>query len=185
MPGRSNAFAISEKLGLKKEIIDKAATHLTSDSIAFEEILSQIEKKPPRLRNASATRPWRTAPPQRRCSQRAAEAAGKCRRIERELEQVRARPADRRGRKGAGAGGARRAGRPCPGKRQADFKERLQGFRQGARRTLRELEDELDPVRETQTEYELPRPLRVGDTVEVVGITRAGVVASLPGATGN
>ena len=44
IPGKSNAFAISEKLGLKKEIIDKAATHLTSDSIAFEEILSQIEK---------------------------------------------------------------------------------------------------------------------------------------------
>ena len=69
-------------------------------------------------------------------------------------------------------------------KERADFKERLQGFKQRTRRTLRELEDELDPVHEAQTEYELPRPLRIGDTVEVVGTTRAGVVASLPGRDG-
>ena len=185
MPGRSNAFAISEKLGLKKEIIDKAATHLTSDSIAFEEILSQIEKnRRASERERDAAMADRAAAEEMLHSAQQKQREMQAR-IERELEQVKGQ--GRRIVEGAKAqvqevlAGLDALVRE---KERADFKERLQGFRQGARRTLRELEDELDPVRETQTEYELPRPLRVGDTVEVVGITRAGVVASLPGRDG-
>lgn len=43
IPGKSNAFAISEKIGLKKEIIEKAKTHLTDDNIKFEDVLTEIE----------------------------------------------------------------------------------------------------------------------------------------------
>ncbi|MBR3888094.1 MAG: endonuclease MutS2 [Clostridia bacterium] len=43
VPGRSNAFAISKKLGLSEEILDKANTFLSSESIKFEEILSKME----------------------------------------------------------------------------------------------------------------------------------------------
>ncbi len=43
LPGRSNAFAISKKLGLSEEILEKANTFLTNESIKFEEILSKME----------------------------------------------------------------------------------------------------------------------------------------------
>ncbi len=43
VPGRSNAFAISKKLGLSEKILDKANTFLSSESIKFEEILSKME----------------------------------------------------------------------------------------------------------------------------------------------
>ena len=42
IPGKSNAFAISEKLGLKKEIIDNAQNLLDKKDIDFEELLKTI-----------------------------------------------------------------------------------------------------------------------------------------------
>lgn len=42
IPGKSNAFEISKKLGLSSEIIDRATSLLTTDDINFEEILKNI-----------------------------------------------------------------------------------------------------------------------------------------------
>ena len=42
IPGKSNAFAISEKLGLKKEIIDYATSLLEKNDIDFESLLKNI-----------------------------------------------------------------------------------------------------------------------------------------------
>lgn len=44
IPGRSNAFAISKKLGLSENILENANSFLTKESIKFEEILSKMEK---------------------------------------------------------------------------------------------------------------------------------------------
>ncbi len=44
VPGKSNAFAISQKLGLDAFVIHKAKEFLTQDNIRFEDVLSDIEK---------------------------------------------------------------------------------------------------------------------------------------------
>ncbi|MDR5659614.1 endonuclease MutS2 [Serpentinicella sp. ANB-PHB4] len=44
VPGKSNAFEISQKLGLSIELIDSARRLLTSESIQFEELLQSIER---------------------------------------------------------------------------------------------------------------------------------------------
>jgi len=44
IPGKSNAFAISEKLGLKKEIIEKAQSLLDKKDIDFETLLKSINE---------------------------------------------------------------------------------------------------------------------------------------------
>ena len=44
IPGKSNAFAISKKLGLPDEIIEEAKTHIQENDIAFEDLLSRLEK---------------------------------------------------------------------------------------------------------------------------------------------
>ena len=43
IPGKSNAFEISRKLGLMEDIIKSATLHMDSDSIAMEDILKEIE----------------------------------------------------------------------------------------------------------------------------------------------
>lgn len=43
VPGRSNAFAISEKLGLPKRIIESSRNMLSDENIRFEDVLSKIE----------------------------------------------------------------------------------------------------------------------------------------------
>ncbi len=43
MPGRSNAFAISGKLGLDSEIIEKAKTYLSDDDLKFERVVASLE----------------------------------------------------------------------------------------------------------------------------------------------
>lgn len=42
IPGKSNAFEISKKLGLDEKIIDNAKSHLSSKEIAFEDLLKNI-----------------------------------------------------------------------------------------------------------------------------------------------
>lgn len=44
VPGRSNAFAISKRLGLTDEIIERARYFLKGEDIKFEELLSEIQK---------------------------------------------------------------------------------------------------------------------------------------------
>ncbi len=44
VPGKSNAFAISKRLGLSDEIIDMAKERLTTEEVKFEDMLISIEK---------------------------------------------------------------------------------------------------------------------------------------------
>lgn len=44
VPGKSNAFEISRRLGLKDEIIDYAKTLISKENVEFEEVLQAIDK---------------------------------------------------------------------------------------------------------------------------------------------
>ena len=43
IPGKSNAFAISQKLGIESEIIEDAKSRIAGDNIKFEDVLSNLE----------------------------------------------------------------------------------------------------------------------------------------------
>ena len=45
IPGKSNAFAISRRLGLPEEVIEAAQTQMSGDSVRFEDVLTQLEAK--------------------------------------------------------------------------------------------------------------------------------------------
>ena len=45
MPGKSNAFAISKRLGLSNEVLEAAEQRLSGESIRFEEVLSVIDEQ--------------------------------------------------------------------------------------------------------------------------------------------
>ena len=52
IPGKSNAFAISERLGLPKAIIDKARGMVDQNDVEFEEVLSALEAQRQQMEKA-------------------------------------------------------------------------------------------------------------------------------------
>ena len=45
IPGKSNAFAISERLGLPHEIIQKAAERIDAENVRFEDVLTRLDEQ--------------------------------------------------------------------------------------------------------------------------------------------
>ena len=45
IPGKSNAFAISRRLGLSERVIDSAKRQMSGESVRFEDVLTQLEQK--------------------------------------------------------------------------------------------------------------------------------------------
>lgn len=87
IPGKSNAFAISRRLGLDESVIQAAQAQMDSDSVRFEDVLTQLEEKRQRLEKAQAEadRLWR----QRE------EDARKARTFREQMEKPRTTPAPR------------------------------------------------------------------------------------------
>ncbi len=44
IPGRSNAFAISERLGISKDIIERATNLVSTENLRFEDVMDKLEK---------------------------------------------------------------------------------------------------------------------------------------------
>lgn len=51
IPGKSNAFAISQRLGLSMEIIQKAKSGMDSQNIQFEDVIRTLEEKRQQMEN--------------------------------------------------------------------------------------------------------------------------------------
>ena len=54
IPGKSNAFAISQRLGLDPSVIETAKAQMNSESIRFEDVLTQLEEKRQRMEKDQA-----------------------------------------------------------------------------------------------------------------------------------
>lgn len=55
IPGKSNAFAISQKLGLSQEIIESARAHIGQDEKRFEDLLADLETSRRTIEREQAT----------------------------------------------------------------------------------------------------------------------------------
>ena len=83
LPGKSNAFAISEKLGLSKELIGEAKKHLSEQSLSFEDLLRDLEESRLLLEKEEAELARR--------KQESEELSARARRQQEKLEQERER----------------------------------------------------------------------------------------------
>ena len=181
IPGKSNAFAISRRLGLEESVIENAKAQMDSESVRFEDVLTQLEEKRQRLEKAQgeADRLWR----QRE------EDARKARTFREQMEKAKDNARSK------GETEARRIVQQA--QRQADevFAELEQLRRQqradyqsvndrkaDIRRRLNEAESELHRRDGSAEPVPAPtRPIAVGDTVELSGVRTGATVLAVNG----
>lgn len=178
VPGKSNAFAISKRLGMEARIVDRAAELVSVESSAFEQVVGtleenrrQMEQEIEKARSAAA-QAVRDAAQAEELRRQAEERAAK--ELENARQQAAMIVAKTRVRADALVDELEELKRQKNKELTAEQKARL-------RSGMKELEGEADPVRERRGEdYVLPRPLIVGDNVLVFDIDKNAVVLEEP-----
>lgn len=179
IPGKSNAFAISRRLGMEGRIVDRAGELVSNESSAFEQVIGRLEEDRRKLEDELETA--RKAAGRARDSVRQAEAkqaeAGV--QARRELEQARQEAAEivAKTRRQADAllNELDEMRRQQNKALSAEQKARL-------RSGMRGLEEAADPVSRPRPrdDYQLPRELKPGDSVLIFDIDKKATVLEAP-----
>ena len=186
VPGRSNAFAICERLGLPAGVIEAARAHVSGENLRFEEVVSQLEQTRQELERARVQAESQRAGAQRERDE--ADALRKAMEQEREREIERARVQARGIVEQAGMQAQKLLDELDELRRQKDsagFAERAAQAKSAFKANMRRLHDLADPVtRKNIEQYTPERPLKRGDTVRLVSLGREGTVLSAPDGQG-
>jgi len=186
VPGRSNAFAISERLGLPEEIVGRAKELVTSENSRFEEVVQGLENSRQQMEQQREQAGELRIEAEKARGEAEILRRELAREQEKELEKARVQ--------------ARRIVEQARAQSQAlldelDELKKMRGtedisaLRELARTQvsmrIRDLEQTADPVREKKSEqYVLPRALKAGDMVLIADIGKRGIVLSPPDSSG-
>ena len=182
IPGKSNAFAISQRLGLDPAVIETAKAQMDSESIRFEDVLTQLEEKRQRLEK-DQTEAERLRTQREADAKRAHEFREQ---MERAKENARTR----------GEAEARRIVREARAQADAIFEElamlrkeqekaaswqNVNDAKAAIRGRLNQMEEELHFEEEREPIPAPSRPIREGDLVELGGTRKQAVVTAVNG----
>lgn len=182
IPGKSNAFAISKRLGLGEDIIQDAKNRVSSESASFEATIEKLEQTRILLekeRNETAVRLRQAEEDERKAAALKAELEARLGKAEqssrREAERI---IADARAT-------AEQVFRELDEmKKHADEQEeaqRINEARNQLRRRLNLSEEALRPAAIPETEEKSARPVKPGDTVKIKSMgLKASVVSVSP-----
>ena len=187
VPGRSNAFAISERLGMPASVVQHARSLVNSDERRLEEVVVNLEEKRRELEDqlALARRTTQEAETAKAKAEQQLEEADRLR--EKELGEARdqAKRLVERARRDAEAL-VEELDKLRRQKDDADFSQKAAAARSQLKSRLNKLEDDIDPVtKKRRDNYVLPRPLKVGDEVLLTELDKPAVVIGLPDNSGN
>ena len=181
IPGKSNAFAISRRLGLPEDVIAAAQEQMSGESVRFEDILTQLEEKRQALEK-------REQEADRLLRQRE-EDARKAREFRDQMERAKD---NARGRGEAEAKRILRDARAAADQVFAELAEMRKAqaradralneneARAALRRTLNEAEEAVSKRDARQEPIPKPsRPIRAGDLVEFPGVRQPAEVVSV------
>ena len=181
-PGKSNAFAISRRLGIDEGIIERANALIDKDNKSFDAVLGKLEAQRQEIEEERAA----LEVIKREYETKLTLAEKEARRIVAEAER---RAADAQAKATAMIESARATSEYVIAElekaRKAGFKS-LDEAKQNVRRNIKESDDFVNPVVDRRDkEYVLPRPLKAGDEVIIMTLDRRGTLLSDPDAKGN
>ena len=178
IPGKSNAFAIVQKLGMDDLVIQGAKYHLDHETVKLESVLADLEttrktleydkKQAEELRfeaqcalnRAKTEREELEAKAQAHLEEAKRKAADIIEQARRDTDRLLDEIDELR-----------------KAKDREDFRERVNAVKKTTATKLDQMESSVAPKREKKP---LPRPLKVGDTVKVVSLGKTAAVLALP-----
>lgn len=180
VPGRSNAFAISLRLGMEPELVEKAQKLVSAESRQFEDVVSALEKQQQglekKIKNVELAE-HRARKAQRKAEQELAEVR---KQAQQEIEKARQQALEITTKTRAQAYALLDELDAVKKKNEATAEDKSQ-----LRNKIKELEKTADPVTKKANEgYTLPRKLKIGDEVLIFDIDKNATVLALPDSTG-
>lgn len=185
LPGKSNAFAISRKLGMSDDIIDYAQSLLSTKDKKFERIIDSLEQMIAKLtENNQSAEQLRI---ENECLK--AELLAEREKLEKdkefELEKVRRESATilkRVTRESQTLIDELDSIKKQQGK--DNFAQMTANAKHKQKQTLNMIYEQANPVVENNNNYVLPRPLKKGDRVLITDTNRNGIVITPPDSKG-
>ena len=181
IPGKSNAFAISRRLGLDESVIQAAQAQMDSDSVRFEDVLTQLEEKRQRLEKAQAEadRLWRQREEDARKARTFREQMEKAKDNARTKGEAEAKRIVRQAQAQADEIFAQLDQLRRQQQKQLSFQD-LNDAKAAVRHSLNQAQDALHIHDQTQEPVYTPsRPIEVGDLVELPGVKMAASVLAV------
>ena len=179
--GKSNAFAISERLGLEQAVVERARTLVSRENRAFEDVMQTLESKRQELEKhlKQAQQAVLQAQADRQAAKK--ELDGVKQQTEKEIKRAKEE--------------AQRISTQTKAQAYAilDHLEEVQKKKESLsaedrtrlKAKIKSMEDSADPIKEKENDgYKLPRKLKPGDSVLIFDIDKEGVVLKEEDAAG-
>ena len=178
VPGKSNAFAISRRLGMRADIVSRAKNLVSEEGSKFEEVIEKLEKDRRRLEKELISA--------REDSKKAEKLLKEAEALKEKTEKDAEKQLEEAKRSASNIVSATRAqadalfselDRLKKHKDKIISQEEMQNLKAG----IKNMEEQSDPIREKkQEDYVLPRPLKVGDQVIIYDLNKDATVLELP-----
>ncbi len=186
IPGKSNAFAISRRLGLSEDIIEKAHTYIAGEKIRFEDVITELEKtrrqaiedkeRAERYKAEAIRLREDTRDKQKSLEQKSDKI------IERALAQADEILSDAK-RAADEVNAELNKARLMKDSKKAQAE--IEKVRKEISGKIDEGSKRLSKVQKPKIQHKPPKTVKTGDDVEVVSLHQQGVVCSLPDDNGN
>ena len=183
IPGKSNAFAISSKLGLDSSVIEDAKTRLTKKDVEFEDVLSNLEAS----RITIEKEQLEVNKYKAEIEELKKKLENKHERLDQSKEKI-LREANEEALK------IIKEAKDLADETIRNFNKYGQGLgdmsqmekeRTNLRNKMSEKEKKLTSIKKQVVNHKAPKKLRIGDTVKVLSMNLKGTVHTLPDAKGN
>ncbi len=177
VPGKSNAFAISSKLGMDESVINRAKGLISADNNRFERVVEQLQSRQKEFDDKIRDAEEKLAKAKRQADEANAKSETLRQEYNKKIEDAKAQA--RIITDNARIEANRLLDELQKLKKQGS-KEAAQKAEELARKSFNKLENIASSGKKYKDDYKLPRPLKIGDTVLMPDTNTKAVVLTIP-----